>query len=167
MNEMKQIRVEKVTVNIGVGDVGEDVERAVELLETLTGNEAVKTESTDAAQGFGKRSGLNIGAKTTLRGEAAAEFLERVFEAEGHEMREASFDTQGNFSLGVAEYIDMPGVDYNPDIGMEGFDVAVTLERPGHGVKRRDDEAEVGDEQEISPEEAKKFVKERFEVELV
>ncbi len=58
MNDMKEIQVEKVTVNVGVGEVGEQVERAVDLLEKLTGKQPVKTESTDASQGFGLRSGL-------------------------------------------------------------------------------------------------------------
>lgn len=167
MNEMEQVRIEKVTVNIGAGEVGEEVDRAVKLLETLTGNQAVKTESTDAAQGFGKRSGLNIGARVTLRGEDAEEFLERVFDAKNHEMKERVFDTQGNFSVGVSEYIDMPGVRYDPEIGMEGFDVAVTLEKPGHRVKKRKEGGAVGEGHEVSEEDAKEFVKERFGVELV
>ncbi|MDY6773669.1 MAG: 50S ribosomal protein L5 [Candidatus Nanohaloarchaea archaeon] len=167
MNEMEEIGVEKVVVNIGVGDVGEDVDRAVDLLETLTGEEAVKTESTDAAQGFGKRSGLNLGAKVTLRGEKAEEFLEKVFEAKNHQVKEQVFDTQGNFSVGVGEYIDMPDVRYEPDIGMEGFDVAVVLERPGARVKKRKEDGEVGKEQKVSREEAKEFVTERFGVEIV
>ncbi|MDY6769155.1 MAG: 50S ribosomal protein L5 [Candidatus Nanohaloarchaea archaeon] len=164
---MQQIHVAKVTVNIGVGEVGDDVDRAVDLLETLTGKQAVKTESTDAAQGFGKRAGLNIGAKVTLRGDDAAAFLERVFEANDNEVPERVFDTQGNFSVGVSEYIDMPGVRYDPDIGMQGFDVAVTLERPGKRVAKRDDEREVGDEHAVSRDEAKAFVQDRFGVDLV
>ncbi|MCJ7478861.1 MAG: 50S ribosomal protein L5 [Candidatus Nanohaloarchaeota archaeon QJJ-7] len=167
MSEMEEIGVEKAVVNIGVGDVGEDVEKAVDLLETLTGEQAVKTESTDAAQGFGKRAGLNLGAKVTLRGEKAEEFLERVFDAKNHEMDDGVFDTQGNFSVGVGEYIDMPDARYNPDIGMEGFDVAVVLERAGSRLKRRKEGGEVGKDQKVSEEEAKEFVKERFGVELV
>ncbi len=167
MNELQQIRVAKVTVNIGVGEVGEDVDRAVDLLETLTGKQPVKTESTGAAQGFGKRSGLNIGAKVTLRGEDAAEFLERVFAANDNEVPEGVFDTQGNFSIGVSEYIDMPGARYDPDIGMQGFDVAVTLERPGKRVAKRDDESDVGDDHAVTPDEAKEFVQDRFGVDLV
>lgn len=164
---MQEIHVGKVTVNIGVGDVGEDVDRAVDLIETLTGSDAVKTESTPAAQGFGKRGGLKIGAKTTLRGDEAEEFLERVFEAKNHEIPASVFDTQGNFSIGVEEYIDMPDVRYDPDIGMEGFDVAVTLERPGHRLKKRKEGGAVGSDQEVSVAEAQEFVRERFGVEVV
>ncbi|MDY6776495.1 MAG: 50S ribosomal protein L5 [Candidatus Nanohaloarchaea archaeon] len=167
MNEMKQIQVEKVTVNMGAGEVGDEVDKAVNLLEQLTGKEPVKTESSRAAQGFGLRGGLNIGAKVTLRGEEAEEFLEYVFEAKGDEISRDVFDTQGNFSVGVEEYIDMPNVSYDPDIGMKGFDVAVTLERPGHRVKRREEDREVGGDHGISEEDARQYVKERFDVELV
>lgn len=166
-NKMKEIRIAKVTVNIGVGQVGEDVEQAVNLLEDMTGNQAVRTESGDAAQGFGLRSGLNVGAKVTLRGDDAAEFLEHVFDAVDHEIPESNFDDQGNFSVGVGEYINMPNMQYDPDIGMVGFDVAVTLERPGYRVKDRKDEATLGDDHRISPEEAQTFVADRFGVDVV
>lgn len=166
-NEMKQIHVEKVTVNIGVGQVGDEVQKAKNLLEDMTGNEAVTTESTAAAQSFGTRSGLNVGAKVTLRGEDAEEFLEYVFEAVDKEVDSSAFDTQGNFSLGVSEYINMPNMKYDPDLGMIGFDVAVTLERPGYRVQKREDEKKMGDEHRISQDEAREFVQERFGVELV
>lgn len=166
-NEMKEIRIAKVTVNIGAGQVGDDVEQAVNLLEEMTGNQAVRTESGDAAQGFGLRSGLNIGAKVTLRGEDAEEFLGYVFEAIDEEIPASNFDDQGNFSVGVGEYINMPNMKYDPDIGMVGFDVAVTLERPGYRVKDRDDEAMLGDDHRISPAEAQTFVEDRFGVDVV
>lgn len=166
-NEMKQIRIDKVTVNIGVGEVGQEVEKAVNLLEDMTGANAVKTESGTPAQGFGLRSGLNIGAKVTLRGEDAEEFLEYVFAAVDDQVDRNAFDTQGNFSLGVSEYINMPNMKYNPDIGMMGFEVAVTLERPGYRVQRRQDEKKMGDDHRISPEEAQAFVEDRFDVQVV
>lgn len=166
-NEMQQIRIEKITVNKGVGEVGDRVDKAVNLLEQMTGNQAVKTESGRAAQGFGLRGGLNIGAKVTLRGDDAAEFLEKVFEANDNELAASAFDAQGNFSLGVAEYIDMPNMRYDPDIGMEGFDVAVTLERPGYRVMKRKEGGEMGGDHRISPEEAQEFVRERFGVDIV
>lgn len=165
-HEMQQIRVEKVTVNIGAGEVGDEVATAVNLLEKLTGGNAVKTEASGSARDFGLRPGLNIGAKVTLRGEEAEDFLERVLEAKG-ELPARVFDTQGNFSIGVEEYINMPGVKYDPDIGMRGFDVAVTLERPGYRVKNRKNAKQLGDDQQISPDEAQEFVQDRFGVEIV
>ncbi len=166
-NRMEQIRIEKVTVNKGVGEVGDRVDKAVDLLEKMTGNQAVKTESGREAQGFGLRGGLKIGAKVTLRGGDAEEFLEKVFAANDNEIAASAFDTQGNFSLGVGEYIDMPDMRYDPEIGMEGFDVAVTLERPGYRVMKRKEGGEMGGDHRISPEEAQAFVQDRFGVDIV
>lgn len=166
-HEMQKIRVEKVTVNIGIGHVGDDVEKAVTLLKKLTGENPVKTTATEEARQFGLRPGLNIGAKVTLRGETAEEFLARVLAAQDNEVPAAAFDRQGNFSLGVDEYIDMPDTRYDPDIGMQGFEVAVTLERPGYRVKKRKDPRDLGKQQKITPEDAQEFVRDRFDVEIV
>lgn len=164
--EMRAIRIEKVTVNIGAGEVGDQVDTAVNLLENMTGGTAVKTTATEEALQFGLRPGLNVGAKITLRGEQAHDFLEKAFQAVGNELRARVFDTQGNFSFGVEEYINMPDMKYDPDIGMQGFDVAVTLERPGYRVKERDDAGDVGASHRITPDEAQTFIRDTFDVEI-
>lgn len=166
MNVMQQIQVEKVTVNISAGQVGKEVEKSVSLLEKLTGKEPVKTESGEGAKSFGLRGGLDIGAMVTLRGEEAREFLEKIIPAADN-INEDAFDGNGNFSFGVSEYIDVPGVDYDSDIGMKGFEVAVTLERPGYRVKKRDYKpTEVGKRQKVTDQEAKEFVKEELGIEV-
>ncbi len=165
--EMREISVEKVVVNFGAGEVGDAVEQGVKLLRKLTGTEPVRTESGDAAKGFGLRDGLQVGAKVTLRGEAAEEFVARVLEAKGDELPASVFDTQGNFSVGVDEYINMPGVDYDPEIGMKGFEVAVVLERPGFRTKKRKEPNEVGQDHRITAEEAQDFVRDRFGADIV
>lgn len=166
MNEMKQVHVEKATVNIGCGEPGSKVDKAETLLEKLTGKEPVRTESTDAMKTFGRRSGLNIGVMVTLRGEEAREFLEKVIPASDG-IRESNFDGNGNFAFGVGEYIDVPGIDYDSDIGMMGFEVAVSLERPGYRVKRRDHKpSDVGGSHEVDDYDAKKFVSEQLEIEV-
>lgn len=167
MNEMQAIQIHKITVNIGIGEVGDDVEKAVDLLEEMTGSDAIRTESGMDAAGFGVREGLNIGAKTTLRGEEAEQFLQRMFDAIEENISISNFDKHGNFAFGVEEYINVPGMEYDPDIGMRGFEVAVTLERPGYRVKRRkEDTREVGKDHKIAPEEAANYVKETFDVDI-
>jgi len=164
--EMKQIKVTKVVVNVGIGDVGEGVEKAKKLVEKITGKDAVKTESKDSAKSFGKRSGLKIGAMTTLRGEEAKEFVQKVMPAV-EELKASQFDGKGNFSFGIGEYIDVPGIDYDADIGMMGFEVAVNLERPGYRVKRRDYKpSEVGEDHLVQDDEAIEFVQSEFDVEV-
>lgn len=168
VNEMKQIEVAKVTVNVAEGEVGDSVEKAVTLLEKITGREPIKTESRDESKTFGLRSGLNIGAMVTLRGEEAREFLEKVIPAADNQISGNAFDGNGNFSFGISEYIDVPGVDYDSDIGMKGFEVAVTLERPGYRVRRREHKPQdIGKEHRVTDEEAKEFVEEELGVEVV
>lgn len=166
-NEMKQIEIAKVVVNVGTGEVGDAVEKSVTLVEKLTGDTAVRTQSGGAAKTFGKRAGLNLGVMTTLRGEEAREFLEKVLPAADNQISEEAFDGNGNFSFGISEYIDVPGVDYDSDIGMRGFEVAVKLERPGYRVRKRDHKPrEIGKDHRISDEEAKEFVEDELGVEV-
>lgn len=163
---MKQIQVGKVVVNIGEGEVGKGVENAASLLKKITGKEPVRTESSDASKTFGLRQGLEIGAMVTLRGEEAREFLEKVAPA-ADGISENAFDGNGNFGFGVSEYIDVPGVDYDSDIGMKGFEVAVSLERPGYRVKRRDHKpSEIGKQHKVSDQEAREFVKNELALEV-
>jgi large subunit ribosomal protein L5 len=166
MQEMKQIKIGKAVVNIGIGQVGEDVEKAKNLIEKLTGKEAIKTESKDSAKTFGNRSGLKIGAMTTLRGEEAKEFLEKALTAV-EEIEASQFDENGNFGFGISEYIDVEGVDYDADIGMMGFEVTVNLERPGYRVKRRDYKpSTIGKEHKVTREEAIEYVENELGVEV-
>lgn len=163
---MKQIAIGKVSINIAESNVGDDVEKAFKLLKKLTGKQPVRTESSEAAKTFGKRAGLNLSTKITLRGEEAREFLEKVLPAI-ESIEKSSFDGNGNFSFGISEYIDVPGVEYDSDIGMKGFEVAVTLERPGYRVERRDHKpTDVGKEHRVTDEEAIEFVEEQLEVEV-
>lgn len=167
MNEMKQIKIAKVTVNAGVGQVGDGVEKSYQLLENLTGKKPIRTESGEESRTFGLRSGLNIGAKVTLREDEAREFLEKILPAAGKEISASSFDGNGNFSFGISEYIDIPGVDYDADIGMRGLEVAVTLERPGYRVKKREHKpSEIGSDHRVSDEEAQEFVEEELGAEV-
>jgi large subunit ribosomal protein L5 len=165
-NEMKQIQIAKATVNINIGQVGDDVEKAFSLLEKLTDKQPIRVESGDAAKSFGVREGLNVGSMVTLRGEEAKAFLEKVLPAVD-EISADAFDGNGNFSFGISEYIDVPGVDNDADIGMMGFEVAVNLERPGYRLKKRDHKPnEIGNEHKVSDKEGKEFIKENFEVEV-
>jgi len=165
-NPMKEIEIAKVIVNIGEGQVGDGVEKAYDLIEKITGKKPVRTESNEEAKTFGLRSGLNIGAMTTLRGNEAENFLEKVLPAVD-QIKDSAFDGDGNFSFGISEYIDVPGVDYDADIGMKGFQVIVVLERPGHRVKKRNHKpSEIGEEHQVTDEEAKEFINENLDAEV-
>lgn len=166
-NPMREILVDKVTVNMGVGEPGEPLENAKKLMEALTGSTAVETRAKDRNPTFKLRKGMPIGVKTTLRGEKAADFVAKALSARKKVLRASNFDERGNFSFGIKEYIDFPGAKYNPDIGMLGFDVCVTLVRRGERVKRRKlKTSRVGRSHIITREEGQEFAKSRFEVVL-
>ncbi len=166
-NPMKKIRIEKVTVNIGVGEAGERLDNEIKVIEQLTKKKAVKTLCKVKQPGWEIREGLTIGAKITLRGNEASEFLKSTFIAKQNELLKKNFDRTGNFGFGIKEHIEMPGVKYDPKLGIIGFDVLVTLERPGYRLKRRKiKKSSVGKKHRITKEEAIAFVKEKFGVEM-
>jgi len=136
-NPMREIKIAKVTVNIGVGAPGERLDNAQKLLQDITGIKPLVTKARVRNPVFKLRKGLPIGAKATLRKETAKAFLKKALTAVKNMLSSENFDNRGNFAFGVREYIDFPGVKYNPEIGMFGFDVCVTLERPGYRVKKR------------------------------
>ncbi len=164
-NPMRRIRIEKVTINIGCGGGGEKLEKARKLLETLTGKKVVITR-THKRTTFGVAKGRDIGCKVTLRGSNAAEFLKKALEAVDNKISSKQFDRQGNFSFGIKEYIDLPASKYDPDIGMYGMDIAVTLERPGFRVKRKRLPAKIGKSHLIAKEDAQNWVLKNFAVKI-
>ncbi len=164
-NPMRRIRIEKVTMNIGCGEAGEKLEKAKKLLEKITGKKVVITR-THKRTTFGMAKGRDIGCKVTLRGKNAAEFLKKALDAVDNKISSKQFDRQGNFSFGLKEYIDLPGSKYDPDIGMYGMDIAVTLERPGFRVKRRRLPAKIGKGHLIAKEDAQNWVLKNFAVKI-
>ncbi len=135
-NPMREIRIEKLTLNIGAGESGPKLENAKTILERLTGRKVVITK-TKKRTTFGMAKNKPIGVKVTIRGKAAQDWLKRLLQAVDGKLKASQFDDSGNFSFGIAEYITLPGARYDPEIGILGFDVAVTLARPGYRIKRR------------------------------
>ena len=85
--------------------------------------------------------------------------------AKGNALNKKCFDNQGNFGFGIHEYIDLPGVKYDPALGVKGFDVLVTLERPGFRIKRRKVQGKkVGKNHVIAKSEAIQFIQKKFGV---
>jgi large subunit ribosomal protein L5 len=135
-HEMREPRIEKVVVHMGVGEGGRELQKAEDILEAVTGQESVRTTSGRAGQDFGVRKGTPVGAKVTLRGEDAHDFLETALAFTPLSARQ--FDENGNFSFGVEEHTDFPSQEYDPQIGIYGLDVTVNLVRPGYRVAKRD-----------------------------
>jgi large subunit ribosomal protein L5 len=167
-NKMKEIIIEKVTVNIGVGQPGDKLEQAKTLIGRLTEHrKPVETHARRRDPVFKLRKGLPIGAKVTLRGVQAKAFLDKALTAKRKTLKTANFDKQGNFAFGVHEYIDFPGAKYDPAIAMFGFDVCVSLSRRGRRVAlRKLRPAPVGKRQRVTREEALEFAKSALNVKL-
>lgn len=165
-NPMREIRIEKVTLNIGCGGDLQKIEKAKKLLEKLTNQKPVITKSKKRST-FGIARGKPVGVKVTLRKEKAINFLKLVFQGIDNKINSSQFDDEGNLSIGIKSYIDLPGVKYLPEIGMLGFDVAITLERPGFRIKRRKiKKRKIPRKARINKEEAIKWFKEKFGVEI-
>lgn len=159
LNPLKKITVAKVTLNIGAGKNEDLLKRGLVVLQKLVPTQTpVKTVTHKRIPGWGLRPGLAIGAKVTVR-KNTEEFLKRLLAAKRNMLANSNFDRSGNVSFGIPEYIDIPGLEYDPDLKILGLEVAVTLERPGFRVKqRRQRPSFIGKAQRISQQEAISFV---------
>ncbi len=136
-NPHRAIRIIKIVVNAGVGESGENRTKAEKVLQMITHQKPVATRAHSTNRDFGIRQGQEIGAKVTLRGAAATDFLGRAFEARDRQLDVDSIDRFGNFSFGIADYTDFTGMKYDPQIGIHGMDVAVEVGRAGFRVRQR------------------------------
>ncbi|MGC8912960.1 MAG: 50S ribosomal protein L5 [Thermoplasmata archaeon] len=167
-NPMRRIKLEKVVVNIGVGEGGERLQKAEKVISMLTGRKPAITRAKVTNRDLGVRKGMSIGVKVTLRGKEAEEFLKRALWIRENKIAEYSFDPYGNFSFGIADYTDFEGMKYDPNIGIFGMDVCAVLTRPGKRVEtRKRARSKVSKKHRITREEAMKFLKEKFNVEIV
>jgi large subunit ribosomal protein L5 len=136
-NPILKPRIVKVTVNVSLGHGGERLVKVAKVLEEITGQKPKFRKAKRTIRDFGIRRGENIAVAVTLKGEKARSFLQRAFEAVGSRLKFSSFDDEGNVSFGIQEHINIPGVKYDPEIGVFGMDVCITIERPGYRVKKR------------------------------
>lgn len=166
--EMREIKLEKAVVNIGVGDAGERLLKAEKVLQMVTGRKPVRTVARTTNRDLGIRRGMQIGCKVTLRGKEAEEFVRKALWIRENKIASYSFDPEGNFSFGITDYTDFPGMKYDPEIGIFGMDVCVSLARPGKRVQnRRVMRRRLPKHHRITRKEGHEFVKRKFGVEVV
>jgi large subunit ribosomal protein L5 len=134
---MTKPTLDKVTVHISVGEGGQKLINAENIVKTLTGQATVRTSAKKTQPVFGIRKGQAIGCKTTLRRERASTFLHRALETRQNFVHEYQFDENGNVSFGIVDHTDFPGMTYDPQIGIFGMDVIISLKKPGYRVARR------------------------------
>ena len=143
-NPMQVPRLEKVTLNMGVGDSLKDarmLEAAVDDITTITGQKPVITKARKSIAGFKLREGMSIGAKVTLRGDRMWEFIDRLVSVSIPRIRDFrglnpnAFDGHGNFTLGLTEQLIFPEIDYDKVVKVRGMDITVgtTARTDEHG----------------------------------
>jgi large subunit ribosomal protein L5 len=167
MNQMEGVKIAKATVNIGVGESGERLARAEQLLINILDQKPVRTISKVTNPEFGIRRGQPIACKVTLRNEKADKAVKMVLDGIGNRLKASQFDAQGNVAFGIEEHIDIPGMRYDPDIGIFGMNVAVTFEKPGYRIKRRKiQHKKVPNKHQVTKEETMDFMKQEFHVNI-
>ncbi len=133
-NLMQVPSVEKVVINMGVGEAVKDgrlLDAALEDLATITGQKAVVTKARKSIAGFKLREGMAIGAKVTLRGAYMWEFVDRLVSFALPRIRDfrglspAAFDGHGNYTLGVTEQLIFPEIDYDKVLKVTGMDITI------------------------------------------
>jgi large subunit ribosomal protein L5 len=142
-NAMEVPRLQKVVINMGVGDALKDarmLEAATQDLAVITGQRPVVTKARKSIAGFKLREGMSIGAKVTLRGDRMWEFVDRLITVAIPRIRDfrglsrRSFDGHGNYTLGLTEQLIFPEVDYDKVVKVRGMDITVAT------TARTDDE---------------------------
>jgi large subunit ribosomal protein L5 len=166
-NVMIQARIEKVTVNIGVGESGERLGKAEKLLAKLTSKKPVRTVSRHKIPSWNLKQGEAIGCKVTLRGKDAEEIIKRTLYAKNNALQPGNFDKTGNVSFGIQEYLDIQGLKYDPEIGIFGLNVNINLERKGYRIARRKrNQAKVPQYARVSRDQAIEYMKNNFGVKI-
>ena len=133
-NPMQVPRLEKIVINMGIGEAVKDarmLEAAVEDLTTITGQKPIVTKARKSIAGFKLREGMSIGAKVTLRGARMWEFLDRMISTALPRIRDfrgldpKAFDGRGNYTIGVTEQLIFPEIDYDKVVKVRGMDITI------------------------------------------
>ncbi len=164
-NNMRNIEIEKITLSMGA--LGDELDSSVKLLELISGMKAVKTRARKRIPAFGIRPGLEIGCKVTLRGEKAEKLLKNLLSTIDNTLK-AKQITNEDLSFGIEEYIEIPGMEYQRDIGMKGLSINVVFKRKGKRVKlRKMKKGKVPQRQKTTKKEIIDFLKSKFNVEIL
>ncbi len=164
MNPMRKIEIEKVVLS--VGGTAENLEKGVKLLRILTGKVPAKMKSRKRIPSLGVRPKLEVGAVVTLR-KNMNEMLRKLLTTKDNSLKKSQV-SENCFSFGIKEYIEIPEVEYQRDIGIRGLDVTVVFKRAGKrtGVKKIK-AGKVPKRQQIKKEEIIKFMEENFQTKFV
>lgn len=162
-NKMREIMIDSVVLHASSADT-QKLERIKKLLKFISGQEPTQTLARKRIPAFKIRPGLNIGYKVTIR-KKTHELLKNLMQGT-HSIKKKQFNP-GFFSFGIKEYIEIPNIAYQRDIGIMGFDVAVALKRRGFRIRdKKLKKAKIGHEHRITKEETINFFIENFKLNI-
>ncbi len=163
-NIMRNIEIEKVVLNCGATD--DKLERSEKLLKLLTGRKIKKSSSTKRIPSFGVRPGLKTGCMVTIRGNEKEKLLKRLLGSIGNQIRKKQI-VENQFSFGIKEYLEIPDMEYQRDIGMLGLDVCVVFKRKGKRVGlKKIKRGKVPSSQNVTKEEIFMYVQDKLGIEV-
>jgi len=160
-NQSRKVEIEKVVLSAGARD--KELDKAKKLLELISDMKAQILTTKKRIPNFNISPGMEVGARVTIRGEKALKLLKRLLVAINNTLSEEQI-SQNHFSFGIKEYIEIPGIEYQRDIGIRGFNITVDFIRHGVRVKRKKIKSgKLPKKQQVTPEEIINFMEENFQ----
>ncbi|MBM3233839.1 50S ribosomal protein L5 [Candidatus Pacearchaeota archaeon] len=162
-NKMREVRIEKVVLS--AGGSGDKLDKGVRLLKLISARQPIKIKSKKRIPSLNVRPGLEVGCKVTIR-KNFQQLLKKLLLAINNEIKESQIE-KNHFSFGIHEYIEIPGTEYQRDIGILGLNVTIDFTRTGARVKRRKiKKSGIPKRQDVSREEIIEYMKKNYETKI-